>query len=60
MNPTVVVQKPKQEIYIVKPGDTLSKIAAKFKKNWKDVAKYNAIKNPDLIYPGQKIVILIN
>lgn len=60
VNPTVVVQKPKQEIYIVKPGDTLSKIAAKFKKNWKDVAKYNAIKNPDLIYPGQKIVILIN
>lgn len=55
-----VVQKPKQEIYIVKPGDSLYRIAAKFQKDWKDVAEYNAIKNPHLIYPGQKIVILLD
>ncbi len=48
--------------YTIQPGDSLSKIAKKFYGNAGDWQKiYNAnkdkIKNPDMIYPGQKIVI---
>ena len=53
------VPKPEPDYvtYIVKPGDTLSGIAAKFKTNWKALAKYNNLKNPNLIYAGDKIKI---
>lgn len=44
-------------IYVVKTGDTLSKICARYNVDWKIVAKYNNLKNPNLIYPGQKIKI---
>jgi LysM repeat protein len=36
--------------YVVKPGDTLSRIAP---SNWRAVAVANDIPNPDLIFPGQ-------
>lgn len=44
-------------IYVVKSGDTLSGICAKYGANWKKVAEYNKLKNPHLIYPNQKIKI---
>ena len=44
-------------IYIVKPGDTLWKIAKKFKSTVEDIVKTNAIENPDAIYPGEKLYI---
>ena len=44
-------------VYIVKSGDTLSGICARYGANWKKVAEYNKLKNPHLIYPGQKIKI---
>ena len=43
--------------YVVKKGDTLSKIASKYNMNYKDLAKYNNITNPNKIYPGQIIKI---
>ena len=45
--------------YIVKPGDSLSKIAAANGiKDWRQLwAKNPNIINPHLIYPGQKIII---
>jgi len=49
--------------YTVKAGDNLWKIAGEFMNdNYKypDIAKYNNISNPDLIYPGQKIIIPTN
>jgi len=51
-----------QEIYIVKSGDSLSKIAkSRFgdAQLWKKIHEVNkdTIPNPDLIYPGQKIII---
>ena len=46
-----------QEIYIVKPGDTLSGIAEKYNTTYQHLAKINNIENPNLIYPGQKIII---
>jgi len=50
------------DFYVVKPGDSLSKIS---KKYYDDFMKYpeifeankEVIKDPDLIYPGQKLRI---
>lgn len=43
--------------YVVKPGDTLSGIAKKvgWGGNWAGLANKNGIKNPNVIYAGQKI-----
>ena len=43
--------------YIVKEGDTLSAIAERFGVSLEDLMRINAISNPDLIYPGQEIII---
>ena len=48
--------------YVVKKGDSLSKIAKEFyndAKMWKKIFQANKdqIKNPDLIRPGQKLII---
>lgn len=43
--------------YVVKSGDTLSGIAAKYGTSWQKIAEDNGIGNPDLIYPGQKLKI---
>ncbi|TJX14387.1 LysM peptidoglycan-binding domain-containing protein [Tissierella creatinini] len=43
--------------YTVVKGDWLSKIAIKYNKAWRDLADYNKLKNPNLIYPGQVILI---
>ena len=43
--------------YTVKSGDTLSGIASKYKTTVDKLVKDNNIKNANLIYPGQKIVI---
>ena len=47
-------------VYIIKKGDTLSKLAQQFGGNaadYKEFLKYNNIDNPDLIYAGQKLII---
>lgn len=43
--------------YIVKEGDTLSGIATKYKTSVNKLVRDNNIKNPNLIYPGEKIII---
>lgn len=45
--------------YVVKSGDTLSSIASKVGSSWQALADSNkgSIKNPNLIYVGQKIQI---
>ena len=43
--------------YIVKSGDTLSSIAAKFGTTYQKIARDNNISNPNIIYPGQKLII---
>ena len=45
------------KVYIVKRGDTLIKIASKYGTTYQKLAKDNNIKNPNLIYVGQKIKI---
>lgn len=39
--------------YIVKSGDNLSSIAAKYNTTWQALAAANGLSNPNLIYPGQ-------
>lgn len=51
-----------QREYTVKPGDSLSKIAKQVYGNagdWRKIyqANRNTIKDPDLIHPGQKIIL---
>lgn len=50
-------KESKEVIYIVKKGDTLSGIASKYNTTYQKIAKDNNIKNPNLIYPEQKLVI---
>lgn len=44
-------------VYIVKPGDSLWKIAKKFNMTYQELARRNNIKNPALIYPAQKLIL---
>lgn len=61
-SPVVAPPEPEKQFYTVKKGDYLSRIA---KEVYGNANKYNIIfeankpmlKNPDLIYPGQVLVI---
>lgn len=44
--------------YTVKPGDTLIRIALDNGQNWRDVAKWNGLENPNLIEKGQVLRVL--
>ncbi len=55
-NYNVKVVKPvTKQYYVVKKGDTLSKIAKKYKTTVKQIAKWNNIKNVNVIKAGQKL-----
>lgn len=43
--------------YIVKAGDWLSTIAPKFNTTWEKLQEINNLKNPNLIFPGQKLMV---
>ncbi|QUI23903.1 5'-nucleotidase C-terminal domain-containing protein [Vallitalea pronyensis] len=43
--------------YVVQEGDVLWKIAKKYDIDYKKLAEYNQLKNPHLIYEGQKLEI---
>lgn len=47
------------EVYEIRKGDTLGKIAKQYGTSWQKIHEMNkdVIKNPDLIFPGQKIKI---
>lgn len=46
-----------ETVYVVVPGDTLSKIANKYGTTYQKLAQYNNIANPNVIYVGRKIRI---
>ena len=50
---------PEEELrsYVVKPGDWLSRIGLIFEKTYQELAKFNNIINPHLIFPDQVILI---
>ena len=41
--------------YTVKPGDTLIRIALESGQNWRDIAAWNNLENPNLIEVGQVV-----
>lgn len=45
-------------IYTVQQGDSLWKIAKRYRTTTADIVAVNEIENPDLIYPGQKLLII--
>lgn len=59
-----VVEEPKKEAatetYVVNPDDVLWKIAEKFGLTWEKLAEFNKLANPNLIFPGQKLMIPAN
>ena len=57
VNEMVKGQNKAAKIYTVHRGDTLSGIAARFRTTVAKLVKDNAIKNANLIYPGQKLII---
>lgn len=51
------IEKPEPQIYVVQKGDTVYKIAQRFGLDWRELAGYNHLGNPDLIYPGERLFI---
>lgn len=54
VNEILGTNTPKETVYVVKKGDTLSGIAAKFGTTYQAIAKKNGIKNVNKIYPRTK------
>jgi lipoprotein NlpD len=53
--PPGVENAGKPGYYTVKPGDTLIRIGLETGQNWKDVARWNGLENPNLIEVGQTL-----
>lgn len=51
------VEKPESKKYVVISGDVLWKIAKEFNTTWEKLAEFNNLKNPNLIFPEQVILI---
>jgi len=45
-------------IYIVQPGDTLWSVAKRYNASLDDLIELNDLNDPNLIFPGQKLVIV--
>jgi LysM repeat protein len=43
--------------YVVRKGDTLKIIAAKFRTTWQALAQINQLANPNLIFVGQRLTL---
>jgi membrane-bound lytic murein transglycosylase D len=57
-NPASVT--PSSITYVVRKGDTLSRIASRFRVSLKDLLRWNSLKNDHIIKPGQKLVMYVN
>ena len=44
--------------YMVKPGDTMIRIGLENGQNWRDIARWNALENPNLIEVGQVLRVV--
>lgn len=55
--PKIEAPEPKVDTYVVKEGDVLWRIAKKLGLTWQRLGEYNKLKNPNIIFPGQKLLI---
>ena len=46
-----------KKTYVVAKGDTLSSIAKRYNTTWKKLAEINNLKNPNVIYVGQELIV---
>lgn len=46
--------------YVVKSGDTLSRIASRYGTTWQRLQELNGLSNPNWIYPGQRLKVTVN
>ncbi len=54
----IIPQSPPEAIiYTVRPGDTVYLIARRFGTSIQNIVMFNYLTNPDLIYPGQQLVV---
>ncbi len=53
-----IEKMPSMVIYVVQKNDKLWDIAKKYNTDIDDIVDVNAIENPDLIYEGQKLLVL--
>ncbi len=60
VNQKLGITTSKTITYTVQKGDTLSTIANKYNTTYQKIAQDNHITNPNLIYPGQQLVIKQN
>ena len=45
--------------YMVKPGDTMIRIGLENGQNWRDIARWNGLENPNLIEVGQVLRVIV-
>lgn len=55
--PTIPVIPQKSLIYTIKLGDTLYSMGKKYNIDYKEIGEINSIKNLNLIFVGEKLVI---
>lgn len=48
---------PSVQVHVVRKGETVYKIAKRYGLDWREVAGFNHLGNPSLIYPGQRLLI---
>jgi uncharacterized protein YvpB/LysM repeat protein len=51
-----IIKADEDDTYTVLAGDTLNKLAQRLNISWEDLAAWNEISYPYLIYPGQELV----
>jgi LysM repeat protein len=51
------IQETGTQTHVVQYGENLSGIAAKYGTTWQDLARINALSNPNLIYQGQSLSV---
>ncbi len=53
-------KKEENDIVIVKAGDTVSQLAEKYGISIREIVRLNDLKDPDIIYTGQKLIVKRN
>ncbi len=48
---------PASGVHVVQPGDTLYKVAFRYGIDHRNLARWNGLDNPDLIFVGQRLVL---